>query len=259
MNTETPTMNPTPRRVPLRGAVNFRDLGGYRTADGRAVKWRTVYRSDSLADLDAEDLAEVAALGLRSLFDLRHDHERERLPNRLPEGDTTTVHNIGFFPHGVEQMLRDVRAGRATPAEVDELFREMYRRLPLDHAEVYGELLQRLVQPDALPAVFHCTSGKDRTGFAAVVLLTALGVPRATIVEDYLLTNQFRRDLRALLGHDVDPALLDIVKQAHPDYLGAAFASVDARWGSDDAFLEQGLGFAPEQRVQLQALLLEPA
>ena len=247
------------RRVPLSGAVNFRDLGGYRTTDGQQVRWKTLYRSDSLAELTAADLETVSALGLRSLCDLRDHPERGRKPNRLQAGPTLKVYPIGFQPYGGEKLVAGVRMRTMSAAEIAALFHEMYRRFPLEQTAIYTRVLEVLLEAEALPALIHCTSGKDRTGFAAATVLMALGVPRETIVEDYLITNRYRRDLTFLLGKDTDPEALATMKQAHPEYLGAAFKSIDVKWGSDQAFVQNALGLTEQRQQRLKELLLEPA
>jgi protein-tyrosine phosphatase len=249
---------PTPqRRLALTGAVNFRDIGGYRAADGRTLKWGMVLRSDSLAELTDVDQAAVRALSLRSLFDLRHASERSERPNRLGAGDGPHTHAIGFFPNGSEALMTRVRARTLSKDEARAGLLGMYRHLPVAHAPVYAQLLQTLLQPGALPALVHCTSGKDRTGFGIAVLMLALGVPRETILEDYVLTNRYRRDLDFMLGSEVDPEVLDAIKAADPAYLHAAFGVIDSAWGGTPEFLHNGLGLSAQEQTQLQHLLLE--
>jgi protein-tyrosine phosphatase len=245
------------RRVPLAGAVNFRDVGGYAAADGRTVRWGLLHRSDSLAELTEADLETVHALGLRSVFDLRHDSERQQRPSRQHPDARHHTHAIGFFPHGSEALMAGVRGRSLSKDAAHGLLLAMYQHLPVDQAAVYGRMLQTLLLPDALPALVHCTSGKDRTGFGVSVLLTALGVPRETILEDYVLTNRYRRDLGFMLGHDVDAEVLDAVKAADPQFLLAAFEVMDTHWGGVDAFFQHGLGFSDEDRARLQDLMLE--
>lgn len=249
------------RRILLAGAVNFRDIGGYRAADGRTVKWGMLLRSDSLAELTDADVARVRSLALCSIFDLRHPHERERRPNRLPPGDAAgpapRVHGIGFYPHGAEALMAGVRDRSLSPEQARALLLEMYRRLPRDHVPVYASLLRTLLHPDALPALIHCTSGKDRTGFAVAVVMMALGIPRRTILEDYVLTDRYRRDLSFMVGDDVDSEVLDVVKAAAPEFLQAAFGVIDGFWGGERAFLRDGLGLSDCDRIRLQDRMLE--
>lgn len=245
------------RRFDLSGAVNFRDLGGYVGSDGRKVRWGQLFRSDSLADLSDEDVARIGPLKLRSIFDLRHQHERSERPNRLGDDWKVRTHDIGFYPHGAESLMDRVKNQDISAQAVSETFKLMYSRLPVDQAPHYARLLQELVTPDAFPALIHCTSGKDRTGFAVAVVLLALGVGRDIIMTDYTLTNQFRRDLTFMLGEGADPDVVRVVQGAEPEYLGAAFDTLDRTWGSDEAYLRQGLGLSSEQQAQLKALLLE--
>jgi protein-tyrosine phosphatase len=117
-------------------------------------------------------------------------------------------------------------------------------------------VLEMLIADEALPALIHCTSGKDRTGWGIAVIFMALGVSREVIVDDYVLTNDYRRDLAFMIGEGVDPHVQAALKQAHPSYIAAAFDTIDREWGSDAAFIERGLGFKPASRERLQALLL---
>jgi len=136
---------------------------------------------------------------------------------------------------------------------------EMYLHLPQAYASYYANLLDLLSRPDAFPALVHCTSGKDRTGFAIAVVLMALGVSREVIVEDYILTNQYRRDLSFMLGKGVDPEVLKVVTSARPEFLQAAFAVIDGIWGDDQRFIREGLGLSAEkQEVLKERLLSDP-
>lgn len=245
------------RRLALAGAVNFRDLGGYQTLDGLQTRWGTLYRSDSLAELSDDDLRQVEALGLRTLCDMRHQDERTRKPNRLPAGGRIRSHAIGFEPHGAYALFSRVRRRQIDPQEVHQALCEMYRRMPLEHAGTYAQLIDVLLQADALPALIHCTSGKDRTGFAAAVILLTLGVPRETIITDYVLTNQYRRDLAFLLGHEADPRVVDAAKRADPAFLDCAFASIDTHFGGEAGFIRDGLRLDAERQAQLRERLLE--
>jgi protein-tyrosine phosphatase len=150
-----------------------------------------------------------------------------------------------------------VRGKTLSKGAARELVLQMYRELPLEHAHHYACLLRALLEPDALPALVHCTSGKDRTGFGIAVLLSALGVGRETIVADYLLTNRYRRDLTFLVGTAVDPDVLDVVKTADAEYLGAAFDAIERTWGEVHQFIRRGLGLTGRDLARLQELLLE--
>ena len=243
------------RRLPLAGAVNCRDLGGYLAADGRRIRSGLLFRSDQFAELTDDDLPLVVALGLRTMCDLRADSERLHKPNRAFDGHAPAQHVLGFMPHGGDALIDDVRGGRIGTAEIEARVREMYRRFVSEQTAPYRQLLQ-LLSADKLPLLYHCTSGRDRTGFGTLVVLGALGVPRETIVADYVASNQFRRDLRFQLG-DIDPQLMQTLTQSHPDYIAASFDEIDRQWGGMDLYLRDALALSDARRAQLQDLLLE--
>lgn len=245
-----------PRRLPLRGAVNCRDLGGYATRDGRQVRWGRLFRSDSLAELDPTDLAQLDRLGLHTVVDLRAPSEREHKPNRALPGPPRQ-HAFGFMPHRGDELIAQARAGTLTVAQVEARVREIYTRFVTEQAPVYARLLQ-LMHGGALPLLFHCTSGRDRTGFASAVVLMALGVPRHTIAEDYALSNAYRRDLTFQLGHALNAEVMAALTQSHPGYLAAAFAAIDEHWGDETTYLREALGLTAQDQATLQAHLLEP-
>lgn len=246
------------RRLPLQGAVNFRDLGGYPGRDGRRIRWGRIFRSDSLAELTDADLQVLTSLGLRTICDLRADSERAHKPNRGLHGAPVTIHAINIMPHGGDQLLADTRLGTVSVVEIERRVREIYRRFVTDQVATFSRLLH-LFDTGPLPLLVHCTSGRDRTGFASALILMALGVSRKTIARDYALSNQYRRDLTFQIGGVVSPEVMTALTQAHPDYLAAAFKAIDDGWGSDDAYLRNGLGFSGEKRQALQELLLQPA
>ena len=177
------------RRVPLEGAVNFRDLGGYRTADGRRTRWGRVFRSDGLHSLTAQDQETLRLLGLRVVYDLRLDNERIAHPNLLPED--ADLCSIGLVLSG------GTEADGGLPAlerlvHGEQFVLGTYRDMLREAAPVFGELLTGLTRPGGLPAVFHCVFGKDRTGLAAALLLTALGVTLEDVLDDYELTGRYQ-------------------------------------------------------------------
>jgi protein-tyrosine phosphatase len=244
------------RRLPLQGVVNFRDLGGYLTADGRAVRWGQVFRSDALTDLTDSDLVVLRELGLRTVCDLRSEAERAHMPNRNLLGLEPAVHRIGFMPYRGAELLADAKAGRVSPVEIEDRVRQIYRRFVVDQTGNYSQLLA-VLEAATLPLLIHCTSGRDRTGFASAVILMALGATRTTITEDYLMSNQYRRDLTDHIGGPVDVEVMTALTNAAPQYLAAAFEAIDDYWGSDTAYLREGLGVSSDRQCRLQERLLE--
>jgi protein-tyrosine phosphatase len=244
-----------PRQLALQGASNCRDLGGLHTADGRCLRRGLLFRSDSLAELTDADFAQFAAIGLRTVCDLRHESERARKPNRLPAGMPIRQHTIGFFPTGAEDLIPSLGPDSDELA-VHSALAGYYRRFPLDHASNYSRMFDALLEPDALPALIHCTSGKDRTGFGIALILMALGVSREDIVADYLLSNLAPRDLRFMVPKGVPEAALSALMKVRADYLEASFAAIDAHWPDEQCFFEQALGLNEAAIQRLRDLML---
>jgi protein-tyrosine phosphatase len=235
------------RVLPLQGAANFRDLGGYRGHGGRTVRWRRLFRSDHLGGLTEADKAVLAALGLARAFDFRGAAERAAAAYELPG---VAQHSLAIEPTVVQRMQRMAGAGHAfTPRAVAAMMEDLYRALVNDEAHRFAELFEHLLQADA-PLVFHCTAGKDRTGFAAALILLALGVPRAVVIEDYLLTNDLVRETPPAHG-GVSAEALAVLWRVQQGFLDAALQAVDADHGGIECYLGQRLGLS---RAALEAL-----
>lgn len=247
-----------PRRVALDGAVNFRDLGGYRASDGRRVRSGHIYRSDDLARLTDSDVRILSDLDVRTLCDLRSVSEQAERPDRVSNEPAVRIHSIPITPYRADELVTDVRAGKLSVSEIRTRVREIYRQLALREVAKYATLFEALLLPAALPAVVHCTSGRDRTGFGVALVLVALGVPRATIVYDFAISDRFPRDLSFLLGDSVSPEIVATLTQAHPGYLAAAFDTIVATWGSEQDYLRDALGLTADRLARLRSLLLEP-
>jgi protein-tyrosine phosphatase len=245
------------RRIGLEGAVNFRDIGGYPAARGRRVRWRHVFRSDSLSKLTDDDHAQLADLGVRTLVDFRLASERHELPNRLAASSDITSVEIGFMAEGILELLRGVSRGTVSRADIEQAFIEQYRRFVTDHSSEFARALALALDERNLPLLLHCTSGKDRTGFAICALLLALGTPQENILEDYALTNSYMRDISNFFSASTPPELLQFVMTAQPTYLQAAFDQMVRSFGSVDGYLSCALDLDDAKRSQLVALLTE--
>jgi protein-tyrosine phosphatase len=245
------------RRLAFEGAANFRDLGGYPAGGGRRTRWRRLFRADSLGDLTPADLERLDALGLRGLVDFRTDIERKLKPNRLPERSGVRTLEIGFLPAGTLDMLSRVRSGAITIAELEREVKGQYRLFVSDHVDEYRRAVAFAAEPDNYPLLIHCTSGKDRTGFASAVLLLAVGVPRDVVLQDYDLTNRYRRNVSHLFGPGTPEDIIALLLSAQAHYLEAAFDEIDRRFGSFDAYLAQALQVDDAMRARIHALLTE--
>lgn len=242
------------RLIALEGATNFRDLGGYEARDGRRVRWRRLFRADGLHRLTPGDGGTLAGLGLEEALDLRYGPERAGEPARLPDS-VASVH-IGLAAAPGASLLETMNLGGVSSAAVakDWLTRS-YAGYPEKYAPACGAILRRLVAEDAPPLLFHCTAGKDRTGFAAAVVLEALGVPRTTIMEDYLLTNRHwdrgNREPQGLPREIYEP-----VFSAREEYLSASWATLDREHGGLEGWLNKVVDFGTEDQMRLRKAML---
>ncbi len=255
------------RHVPLVGQPNFRDLGGYRTSDGRAVRQGLIYRSGELGQLTTEDVAELDRRGIRTVVDFRSESEVEsRGVDRLPEGARYLPLRID---HGDLGPVLMAALGTGDASRVpSHVLAEANRALVRNATAQYGALLHALSAADQTPLVFHCTHGKDRAGVAAAVLLLALGVPVETARADYLLSNVYRkeeneRDLRhiregvarrsGVSPEDVDLSRLEELFWLRDSYFDAVFSEIESVYGTFTDYLERGLGLDDAGRQALRA------
>ena len=237
----------------MQGASNFRDVGGYRTQDQRRVRTGQVFRSDHLAGLTPEDLVRLTSLGISHSLDFRGAAEYTATPYAIPGVQRLA---LTIEPTVIARMQALV-AQRIVPTteETVALMCETYRDFVNRNAETYGRFMKHLLEQPT-PQVFHCTAGKDRTGFAAALLLSALGVDKSTIEHDYLLTNQlYKRDAR--LEGQGHPHVMKVLWQVQPEFLNAAFDAVDTHHGGMQDYLHGAIGLSPQELAELRRLLLE--
>lgn len=251
------------RFVEIAGALNFRDLGGYPGADGRTTRWRVLYRSGSSHRISEDELDHLRARGLRYVFDLRSTRERQNHPSTLKDLERITYRFIAHdrLPGDIRRTLR---TPNATATEARAMMTAMYRQLPTLFRDAYTDLFRHLENGD-LPLVFNCAAGKDRTGVAAALILSALGVPRDVVREDYLLTERcFEQSCDFVLSgrlsrlfNDVGRSLWEPVMRADAAYLDAMFDGLIERHGSVWGYLQGELGMSEESLTRLRSNLLE--
>lgn len=251
------------RFLAMEGGRNFRDVGGYRTEDGRTVRWGLLYRSGAMGHLAPSAMARLDQLGIRAIIDLRQTDER-RLDqsNWLPMaglGYWTRDYTLGGDDKAMAQMFGDPE--KLTAQGMHAMMAGAYRTMPKQLAPQFRELFARLIAPGKGAVVVNCTAGKDRTGIAAALVLTALGVPYATVREDFLLSNgapgmdSLQGSIPPLLARlpaDVVQALIGV----QGEYLDAAFDQLRTDHGSVEGYLERELGVGPAEVAALRRRLL---
>ncbi|MDE2006103.1 MAG: tyrosine-protein phosphatase [Rhodospirillales bacterium] len=249
-------MSDLPRAVPLDGVSNFRDLGGWR-ATGSRVRFGRVFRSASLADMTAADAGRIAALGIRAVCDLRGRREAAAAPFPAALLPGIALHALPIEPT-VGASLRDILATRAaTGRDATELMIAAYEAYAEEWSHRYRAIFDLLADPVGGAVLFHCSAGKDRTGFGAALILTALGVSEADVMEDYLATNRLWRG-DAEMGSGLPREAAAVLLTVQPLLLRAAFDAI-GRLGGFARYAASRLGLDPAGLAVLHATLLEPA
>jgi protein-tyrosine phosphatase len=255
-------------RPDLKGALNFRDLGGYAIADGRVVRWRVIFRSGALATLTEAGIAHLEAMGINTICDLRGQTERENDPHPVLSAtrycawdyELEGLHNWHLLrPPVTAEKLRDVMI-------------QFYRDMPWIYAPHIGGLFEHIAAGH-LPLIVNCAAGKDRTGLAVALLLDTIGVPRKIVFEDYAISDQytnFERDM-------VQPKLCQGRKDAagfrelseltveqrrpllrsDPSYIAAALEAIETRCGTVREYLETECRVREEMIEKIKINVLE--
>lgn len=259
------TLHVAERVLPLEQGSNFRDIGGYPAANGKHVKWGVIFRAGGTPLLTPADLEQVNRLGLREMFDLRSSEERVLAPTRITG---IRYSSIGYpMTSLLDESKRASGFGDAGA---------LYRKFPTLLAPQAREVFMSLLRGD-VPIAYNCSAGQDRTGFVTAMILSALGVPRNVIDEDYHLSTTYRHpqyelpkiDAAANAANPV--AMLFARYQSDPNYaqpkplygpehkslLSFAFDEIEQRWGSVDGYLSREIGLKPEDIANLRARYLE--
>ncbi len=251
------------RLLPLEGGQNFRDLGGYAAAGGKTVRWGMIYRSGSMHGLTAHDFAILEGLGLRTVTDFRSSEERRAEPVNWPGPHAPNVFSTDYALN-IAPMMRAFAKPGLTADEARAAMAGLYRDIPFMLSAQYRRMFAELAAGDA-PLAFNCSAGKDRTGVAAALVLTALGVDREAVIGDYLLSNQYYRPINTALVATpsgqaamptMAPAVLQAMRGVDRSYLEAAFAAIEARPGGMRAYLRDDMGLTPRAIAALRARYL---
>ncbi|TVL88781.1 tyrosine-protein phosphatase [Streptomyces sp. SAJ15] len=233
---------------------NFRDLGGYRTADGQSVRWGRLYRSDSLSKLAGADWERFLALDIRTVIDLRYPWEIEA-KGRVPEHPGLAYHNLSVEhrPYDQAALGPDVDAG--------PFLAEKFGEVAHDGVAELRQALEVIAAAEGGPVVFHCASGKDRTGLLAALVLALLGVDEDTIVEDFTLTELATERLVAdwKAAHPGREPRWPDYGRAPAAVMRIFLADLAERHGSIRGYAADLLGVDEALVAALRAVLLETA
>jgi protein-tyrosine phosphatase len=254
------------RKVALEGSPNFRDLGGYKTVSGRHVRWGRIYRSGKLSSLTEADIHYFKRLGVSLVCDFRLDFERHSEPRWLGDQDAPHRVELPVAPGSSDSFKKSTHDGIIEVYDAAELMRDMNRDFVISQTSQYARMFQLMLQGNH-PVLIHCAAGKDRTGFGAAVILDVLGVDEETIVEDYLLTNQYlsiEKEMEKLSNAIVDSrgfvvpdSALHPLVEIRPEYIKACFEEITHRYESKRHFYEQALGLDEAMIERLKAIYLE--
>jgi protein-tyrosine phosphatase len=249
---------------------NLRDAGGYTSRDGAVVRRGLAYRSSGLNPISPDDAEKIARLGLKTVFDLRTAEEVNARPDELPSGTKRVWLNVladadASGPALLGKLLRDPQEANSVlgGGKVEAMFEQSYRdfvSLP-SARKAYRELFVALGQPDQLPAVYHCSTGKDRTGWASAALLTLLGVPRDKVVEDFLRSNDYilpavTRQIDAFVAAGGERSIMLAIFGVRKQYLDASVDEMQKRYGTIENYFAEGLGIDAAGQKALRDLYL---
>ena len=250
------------RRVPLDGTVNFRDLGGYRTHDGRRVRWGRVFRADGLGKLTERDRALLREMDVRRIVDFRTDSEIANSPDRLPADDAVWIHlpvTHGKYDFG--EAVKRFREGDTEWLNPDFMMDGYIGNIE-SFAHAWERVVLELLDPEGGPLVFHCTGGKDRTGTCAALILLAVGVPEETVIDDHQLSNIYITQLlpelhRLMSGQGIDPDRVFPYLTAPRDCIEGVIEHIRTRYGSAAGYFLERTDLAEEDLARLGDILLE--
>lgn len=243
----------TKRLVPMQGALNFRDAGGYTTKDGKRVIWGKVFRSADISKLTDADLQLMAGKHIYTVIDFRGVKESAAAPDRLLPTTEYTLCSAGSdsMPD-MKQIALLVKQGG--------FLETFYGNASLPYyGDRYKPLFQKLLTlPDTAAILYHCTGGRDRTGMASALFLYALGVPEATIEADFTASNIYLQPLHARMyqgmsqGMGLDMATVKKEMDLRPELLHIFFGAIKNKYGSIEQFMEQELGMGKKELTLLR-------
>lgn len=253
------------RKLELAGGINFRDLGGYPSHNGKTVAWRKLLRSGHMANLTEADKQHLADLQLGQIHDFRNQQEQRQFPNQVKEVSQHRDYQFKFGSLG--EFFELAVQGDITEIKSRSLMEESYEYAAYGVSAELGRFVKTVAASEKDVFVFHCMAGKDRTGLAAAVLLMALDVPESIIVEDYLLTLRYSEVdwMLELLVNDLKSRGAKRIREAailpyctvDESYIASFLQKVKQSFKSYRDYLQQGLGVTVSELDRLQQIYLE--
>ena len=251
------------RHIDFKKVVNFRDIGGIKTKDNRTVKWGMIYRSDNLSQLKTNEFKKFTDLNIKTVFDLRTSHEIKGKEDHLPENVTQVrAPSVEDNADMLSQMRGRVIRGEISDEESLKLMTDLYQSIVSENIPSLRLLMQQILYADD-PVLYHCSAGKDRTGIATAIILSILNVDRKTIMNEYLLSDYYRREKvekmlsKANLAKIIKPRIGVKAIQNFMDvderYLNAALNYIDTNYGGMDSYIKNQLGIDDAERKRIVA------
>ncbi|MFL2770836.1 MAG: tyrosine-protein phosphatase [Rhodospirillaceae bacterium] len=256
------------RHLRLPGTINFRDMGGYSTKDGGHVAHGRLFRSGHMANLHEEALPRISALNISLVCDFRNDYEREQYPSRYYDNHLPVIETLPVWPDKspkAHDAAQELLSGKISAKEAPDFLGLCYREFVRDQSKQFANLFSAVLADNHPVVLLHCSAGKDRTGIGSALLLSVLGVSRADVVADYMLS---------LYGHGAYIQTMQYVEQswikfkggnpacsrgdiftlfsAHPSKIAAAFDEMEKVGGSVDGYICDVLGVTDSARIELQ-------
>lgn len=249
------------RKIVLDGTSNTRELGGYKTEDGRSLKWGILYRSDKLSELTDADQEYLLQLGIKRVIDFRSSEEKQNEPDQLPSTlkyIEMPIEADGAIRPKVEAILKgDLNE------DVGAILVETNKEFISDFSGVYKGFIESLIENQE-PTLFHCTAGKDRAGFAAALVLLAVGVPEKIVIEDYMKTNKYTEEtiqdyinkINLYSLGSVDAEILRPLLGVEERFIRAALDEIKQKYGNVENFIRDELKIRDESIIELKNFLL---
>ncbi len=245
------------RNIDLEGATNFRDLGGYETSNGAKIKKGLIFRSDHLSNLSSSDINIIKDLGIKTICDFRSDAEMIENPSLFNQDSYPKLLHIPIKTLGTQDLQELSSKENVTSEELASALQSHYVFYVNQHKEKYSLFLKNIAIGE-IPMVFHCFAGKDRTGFASLLLLGLMGVKKDIIIEDYLLTNKYYKGPTS--GNNWNKTISDKIKplfEARIDYINAAFNEIEGRYEKIEDFVVKELNIGLEVVDVIKNKILE--